>query len=138
MIEVILESSPNCPRCHRVLAKAVREICDSLGIPYMEKNLDTDAVAVFERDATTRTLDEEWIMTYGSERHRRLLQKHRDIFNFLSSKVAYPNLIIRWHDGVRPKELVVRGFPNDENDERIESFLDNIRRLLFLLKREVG
>jgi len=136
-IEVILESSPNCPRCHTILAKAIREMCDALGIPFYEKNLDTDAVAVFERDSTTRTLDENWIMAFGNSRQKQLLRKHAGIVRFLSSRVSFPNLIIRWYDGIRPKELVIRGFPNDENDERIKPFLDNIRKLLFLLRREL-
>jgi len=109
-----------------------------LGIPYYEKNLDTDAVAVFERDALTRTLDEEWITAYGDAKQKRLLQKHKAIVKFLSSKVSFPNLIIRWYDGVRPKEIVIRGFPIDENDKRIEPFLDNISKLLFVLRREFG
>ncbi len=137
MIEVVLEMSPNCPRCHTVLAKAIREICDSLGIPFYEKNLDTDAVAVFEKDATTRTLDENWILTFGSERHRKLLERHRGIVRYLSTRVAYPNLIIRWYDGIRPREIVLRGFPTDENDERIKPFLENVRSLLLLLSRVV-
>ena len=47
-------------------------------------------------------------------------------------------MIIRWYDGVRPKEIVIRGFPIDENDKRIEPFLDNISKLLFVLRREFG
>jgi len=138
MIEVILETSPNCPRCHRALSKEIREICDTLGIPYYERIVDTKAVAVFVRDATTRTLSEDWIATYGSERHKRLLQRHRKVVEYLSKNVSFPNLIIRWHDGARPKEIVIRGFAIDENDERIKPFLDNIRKLLYILKRGVG
>ena len=138
MIEVILETSPSCPRCHKILARAMREICDRLGIAFTEKNIDTDAVAVFEKDSMTRTLDENWIAEYGDEKHKKLLRKHRGIFKFLSKRAAFPNLIIRWHDGMRPKELVIRGFPNDEKDPNIQPFLRNVEILLMILKKEVG
>jgi len=138
VIEVVLESSPNCPRCHTVLARAIRELCESLGVVFHEKTVDTDAVAVFERDSSSRTLDEEWVEAFGSERHRQLLRRYGAVFKYLSTAVATPNLIIRWHDGMRPREIVIRGFPADESDPRIKPFLDNISRLLLMLKRGYG
>ncbi len=134
MIEVVLEVGSDCPRCHKILARAVRAICEELDIPFFEKIVDAHAVAAEEGDATTRTLRSEWIYTYGSKRQREFYEKHKEILDRLSRYRAYPNLIIRWHDGARMKEIVVRGFPADEEDPRIPPFLRNIRILLHVLK----
>jgi len=134
LLEVILEDDVNCPRCEALL-RPLSRICDELNVPFRVKLLGNRAVASYEEDSSSRTFSPEWIERWGLKEHRKKLKKIVPVLTYLQRIGAqtFPNVVIRWHDGVRVKELVIRGFdPSDE--ARVKSFLSNIYALLKTLK----
>ena len=137
MVEVILEEDPQCPRC-RALEKVMRKICNELGIPFTVVIHSTRAVAAFKEDSSSHTFDPEWVQRWGLDYHKKKLKKLAPILAAFKQAgfQAFPNLIIRWHDGGRVKEIVINGYdPWDE--EKAKQFEENIKTLLMLLLRGV-
>ena len=137
LLEVVLEDDVNCPRCEKLL-HPLRKICDDLNIPFRVKFLGNRAVASYEEDSSSRTFSPEWIERWGLKEHKKKLRKIAPVLTYLQRIGAqtFPNVVIRWHDGVRVKEIVIRGFdPSDE--ERARAFLRNLYALLKSLKEVV-
>jgi len=137
LLEVILEDDVNCPRCERLLP-VLRRICDELNIPFTIKHLGNRAVAAYEEDSASRTFSPEWIEKWGLKEHKKSLKKLAPILTYLQRIGAqtFPNIIIRWHDGMRMKEIVIRGY-DDSDEERARQFASNLYTLLKTLKRVV-
>jgi len=137
LLEVVLEDDVNCPRCEALLP-LIRKLCDDLNIPFYVKHLGNRAVASFEEDSSSRTFDPQWIERWGLKEHKRSLKKMESVLRYLKSIGAqtFPNLVIRWHDGMRVKEIVIRGFDYSDKD-RVRAFISNLRILLSMLKRVV-
>ena len=136
LLEVILEDDVNCPRCERLLP-VLRRICDELNIPFMVKYLGNRAVAAHEDSVVTHTFSPEWIEKYGLSEHKKALKKIEPVLRYLRRIGAqtFPNVIIRWHDGIRTKEIVIRGF--DPNSEDAKSYISNLYSLLKTLRKVV-
>jgi len=137
LLEVVLEDDINCPRCKKLLP-ILRRICDELNIPFTIKLLGNRAVAAYAEDSASRTFSPEWIERWGLREHKRSLKKLAPILAYLKSIGAqtFPNIIIRWHDGIRTKEIVIRGY-DDSDEGRARQFIANIYTLLKTLKRVV-
>jgi len=137
LLEVVLEDDVNCPRCEKLLPR-LREICNKLNVPFIVKLLGNRSVAAYERDSASRTFDPNWIKRWGLKEHKMSLKKIAPTLNFLRSIEAqtFPNIIIRWHDGIRTREIVIRGY-DDSDKKRADRFLTNIYLLLSVLKRVV-
>jgi len=137
LLEVILEDEVTCPRCPE-LEKILRRICRDLDIPFSVKFLGNKALANYEESVISRTLDPEWVKTFGSPEHKRSLEKIEPLLRYMKERSihAVPNTIIRWHAGTNVKEIVIRGFnPNDK--EQVKAFVANLYALLKSLKRVV-
>ena len=136
MLEVIMESDVRCPRCAK-LEPMLKRICDELSIPFIVKYLGNRAVAAHEESVASRTFSPEWIEKWGLKEHKRSLKKLAPILTYLQRIGAqtYPNVVIRWHDGMRTKEIVVRGF--DPDSDEAQSYLSNLYALLKMLRRVV-
>ena len=137
LLEVILEDDVNCPRCERLLP-VLRRICDELNIPFTIKHLGNRAVAAYEEDSASRTFSPEWIEKWGLKEHKRSLKKIAPVLTYIKSIGAqtFPNIVIRWHDGIRTKEIVIRGY-DDSDEERAKRFAANLYTLLKTLKQVV-
>ena len=137
LLEVVLEDDVNCPRCER-LYPVLRRICDELNVPLIVKHLGNRAVAAYEEDSASRTFSSEWIERWGLEEHRRSLKKIAPVLAYIKSIGAqtFPNIVVRWHDGVRTKEIVVRGY-DDSDEGRARQFAANMYALLKTLKQVV-
>jgi len=137
LLEVILEDDVNCPRCERLLP-VLRRICDELNIPFIVKLLGNRAVAAYEGDSASRTFSPEWIEKWGLKEHKRSLKKIAPMLTYIKSIGAqtFPNIVIRWHDGIRTKEIVIRGY-DDSDEGRARQFAANIYTLLKTLKQVV-
>jgi len=133
LLEVILEDDVECPRC-AALEPILRRICDELNIPFTVKYLGNRAVAAYEESVASRTFSPKWIGKWGLPEHKKKLKKLAPILNYMQKvgAQAFPNVIIRWHDGLRMKEIVIRGF--DPNSKNAKQFLSNIYTLLRMLK----
>jgi len=135
-LEVVLEEDSRCQRCAK-LVHALRKMCDDLNIPFIEKYLENRAVAAFEEPSVTRTFSREWIEKWGLPEHKKSLKKIEKVLAFLQERKAgsYPCVIIRWHDGIRLKEIVIRGFEPDSKEA--DAYLANLYVLLKMLKKVV-
>ena len=100
-------------------------------------SLDNRAVAAYEESPVSRTFSPEWIESHGLPEHKKSLKKTLPVLRYLQRVNArsFPNVIIRWHDGIRMKEIVVRGFYEDEKKER--QYASNLYALLKQLKKVV-
>ena len=136
LLEVVLEADTQCPRCE-ALAPLLRRICDELNIPFTVKYMANRAVAAHEESVASRTFSPEWVEAWGLEEHKRKLKKVEPMLRYLQRAGAqtFPNVIIRWHDGARMKEIVIRGFGMDP--DKTKQYLSNIYTLLKALKRVV-
>ena len=116
----------------------MRKICDDLNIPFTVKYLGNRAVAAYEESVSSRTFSSEWIEKWGLREHKRKLKKVAPVLNYLqhTGAQAFPNIIIRWHDGIRMKEIVIRGY-DDSDKERTRQFTANLNMLLKTLKQVV-
>jgi len=136
LLEVILEDDVNCPRCEKLLP-VLRRICDELNIPFTVKHLGNRAVAAYEKDSASRTFSPKWIGKWGLREHKKKLKRLSPVLAYLQRIGAqtFPNVIIRWHDGIRTKEIVIRGFSPDSSEAR--RYISNLYVLLKTLKRVV-
>ena len=136
LLEVIVEADVQCPRCEK-LVPMLRRICDDLNIPFIVKYMGSRAVAAHEESVASRTFSPEWVERHGLQEHKKKLKKIAPILNYMQRIGAqtFPNVIIRWHDGVRPKEIVIRGF--DPYGKEAKTYLSNIYMLLKTLKSVV-
>lgn len=137
LLEVIVEADPFCPRCGSLIPR-LRRICDELNIPFMVRYVGGSTPASYGESVVTHTLSPEWVERFGLDVHKRKLKKLEPILRYLSrARVAMtPTVIVRWHDGARVKEIVVRGYDiHDENASR--RYLANLYVLLKTLKRVV-
>ena len=137
LLEVIMEDEIGCPRCPE-LEKLLRRICRELDIPFSVKFLGSRALANYEESVIRRTLDPEWIKTFGSPEHKKTLEKIEPLLQFMKERhiQAVPNTIIRWHAGTNIKEIVIRGF-NPHDKEQVEAFRRNLYVLLKSLRKVV-
>jgi len=136
LLEVILEADVRCPRCSK-LELMLRKVCDELNIPFIVKYLGNRAVAAHEESVASRTFSPEWIEKWGLREHKKSLKKLAPVLTYLQRIGAqtFPNVIIRWHDGIRTKEIVIRGFDPDSNEAR--SYFSNLYTLLKMLRQVV-
>jgi len=136
LLEVILEADINCPRC-AALEPLLRKICDELNIPFIVKYLGNRSVAVHEDSVVTHTFSPEWVERYGLPEHKKRLKKIEPVLRYLQRIGAqtFPNVIIRWHDGIRIKEIVIRGF--DPYSKEAQSYISNLYSLLKILRKVV-
>jgi len=137
LLEVVLEADLQCPRC-KALERHLRRICNELNIPFRVKYFVSRSVTWYEESVSTHTFSPEWIREHGLPEHKKVLEKISPILAFIQrgGVQLFPNTIIRWHDGYRVREIVIRGFdPGDE--ERARVFLANLYSLLRVLKRVV-
>jgi len=132
LVEVILEADINCPLCS-ALEKIVKRICDDLNVPFTVKYATHRSVASYEETTSFHTFSREWVERHGLSEHRSVLGKIGKVLDMIQSAglQTYPNLIVRWHDGVRPREIVIRGYDPREARE----FTRNLATLLFYLKK---
>jgi hypothetical protein len=132
LVEVVLEADINCPLCS-ALEKILRRVCDDLNIPLTVKYAAHRSVASYEETTSFHTFSREWVERHGSFEHRVALGKIGKVLDMIQSAglQTYPNLIVRWHDGVRPREIVIRGY--DPRGAR--EFARNLATLLMYLKR---
>ena len=137
LLEVILEDDVNCPRC-AALEPLLKKMCDDLNIPFAVKYLGNRAVAAYEECVASRTFSSRWIERWGLREHKRKLRKLSPVLAYLQRIGAqtFPNIVIRWHDGIRMKEIVIRGY-DDSDEERARRFAANLYTLLRTLKRVV-
>jgi len=137
LLEVIMEDDVACPRCEKLLP-VLRRICDELNIPFTVKLLGNRAVASYEQDSSSRTFSPAWIRRWGLREHRERLGRIEPVLAYLQRIGAqtFPNIVIRWHDGVRMKEIVIRGY-DDSDEERARQFVANLYTLLRTLRRVV-
>jgi len=136
LLEVILEADVNCPKC-AALEPILRRICNELNIPFTVKYATVRSVAAHEESVSSRTFSPEWIERWGLPEHKRKLKKLEPVLRYLQRVGAqtYPNVIIRWHDGVRVKEIVIRGF--SPNSDKAQDYLRNLYMLLKMLRKVV-
>jgi len=132
LVEVVLEADINCPLCS-ALEKVVRRVCDDLNIPLTVKYAAHRSVASYEETTSFHTFSREWVERHGLSEHRSVLGKIGKVLDMIQSAglQTYPNLIVRWYDGVRPREIVIRGYDPREARE----FMRNLATLLFYLKK---
>ena len=132
LVEVILEADINCPLCS-ALEKIVKRICDDLNVPFTVKYATHRSVASYEETTSFHTFSREWVERRGLSEHRSVLGKIGKVLDMIQSAglQTYPNLIVRWYDGVRPREIVIRGYDPREARE----FTRNLATLLFYLKK---
>lgn len=129
-----MEAHVLCPLCW-ALDKVVRRVCDELDVPYRVKYMATHSVAMQEDVSGFRTFSEGWIKEHGSEEQRKLLEDEE--FKRVLRAVerggyqAFPSLVIRWHDGYRTREIVIRGYDREKADD----FARNLTMLLYALKK---
>lgn len=134
LLEVVMEADPECPRC-KALEPVLRKICRELDVPFHVKYMSNKSVATYEESIISRTMSAEWIKKHGLPEHKKSLGRIEPVLNYFRNMVSVPNVIIRWHDGLRTKEIVVKGFsPNDPNAKQ---YFSNIYSLLRMLKRVV-
>lgn len=133
-VEVVVEAEPNCPRCAKLLPR-LKALCDDLDIPLIPKYYGTRSVAAHEENTAARTFSASWVERYGLPQHKRILGKIKPILDYMERTGAqtFPNIIIRWHDGLRVKEIVIRGF--DPASPEVDQFFRNLRFLLSYLKQ---
>jgi len=136
LLEVVLEADTKCPRC-AALEPLLRKMCDELNIPLTIKYLDNHAVAAYEESIASKTFSPEWVMRYGLPDHKKKLGKIAPVLKYLQRIGAqtFPNVIVRWHDGIRTKEIVIRGF--DPYSDESKMYLSNLYTLLKTLKQVV-
>jgi len=136
LLEVILEADVNCPRCAK-LEPLLKRICDELDIPFTVKYATTKSVASYEECTSSRTFSPEWIERWGLPEHKMKLKKLEPVLRYLQRIGAqtYPNVIVRWFDGMRVREIVIRGF--DPNSDKARDYLRNLYILLRTLRRIV-
>ena len=134
LLEVIMEAEVTCPFCAR-LKPLLEKLCRDLDIPFTVKYLGNRAVAAYEDSVASSTFSPEWIEKWGLDEHKKKLKKLAPVLAYLQSVGAqtFPNVIIRWHDGIRVKEIVIRGF----NPKKAGEYLRNLQILLSTLKRVV-
>ena len=133
-IEVILEADIHCPYC-AVVEKIVKRICSDLNIPFSVKYATPRSIASYEDTVVFHTYSRDWIERFGSNDQKKSLSKIAAILDLIQRRglQSYPNLIIRWYDGVRFKEIVIRGY----DAEKARDFARNLISLLRGLKRFV-
>jgi len=133
LIEAILEAEVTCPRC-AALYKIMRRICDELNIPFSVR-YNTPSSIFYEDTTAFHTFSKEWIERFGSEEQREKLKDVEKVLNWMQREHLnmYPVLRIRFSDGERLQEIVVRGY--DPSKER--EFATNIYILLRALKSAV-
>lgn len=134
LLEVIVEAEPECPRCARLIP-ILRQICNELNIPLTVRYFGTKSVAAYVQDSVSRTFDPKWVEEHGLPEHKKKLSRLAQVLSYFKSMgvQTFPNVVIRWHDGIRPKEIVIRGY--DESDEKTARlFVRNIYMLLKMLK----
>jgi hypothetical protein len=132
LVEVVLEADINCPLCS-ALEKILRRVCDDLNIPLTVKYAAHRAVASYEETTSFHTFSREWVERHGFFEHKAALGRIGKVLDMIQSTSlqSYPNLIVRWHDGVRTREIVIRGY-----DPRMaREFARNLATLLMYLKR---
>lgn len=136
LLEVVLEADVNCPKCAK-LEPLLRQICNELNIPFTVKYATTRSVAAYEESSSSRTFSPEWVKRWGLAEHKKKLEKLEPVLRYLQRIGAqtYPNVIVRWHDGVRVKEIVIRGFSPDS--DKAQDYLRNLYTLLRILRRVV-
>jgi len=136
MIEVVLEADDRCPRCAS-LEPILRRICNELDIAFTVKYMSMHSVASSEESVAFHTFSSQWIERYGLDEHRRSLDKIKPVLDYIQRMgiQMFPVIRIRWLDGLRWKEIVVRGF--DPNDPNSKQFVSNIYALLRTLRRVV-
>jgi hypothetical protein len=132
LVEVILEADINCPLCS-ALEKIVKRICDDLNVPFTVKYAAHRSVASYEETTSFHTFSREWVEKHGLSEHKSALPRIGKVLDMIqhAGLQTYPNLIVRWHDGVRPREIVIRGYDPREARE----FARNLITLLMYLKR---
>jgi len=136
LLEVVLEADVKCPKCAS-LEPLLRKMCDELNIPLTVKYLSNRAVAAYEESVASRTFSPEWVMQHGLPEHKEKLEKITPLLQYLQNIGAqtFPNVIVRWHDGIRMKEIVIRGF--DPYSEDSKAYISNLFTLLKTLKQMV-
>jgi len=136
VIEVIMEADLRCPRCV-ALEPVLRRICSELDIPFTVKYMSLHSVAAYEDSSILHTFSPEWIERFGLPEHRKSLKKIKPILDYIQrNKVSMvPVVRIRWFDGLRWKEVAIRGY--DPNDPNSRQFISNIYALLRMLRRTV-
>jgi hypothetical protein len=132
LVEVVLEAEINCPLCS-ALEKIVKRICDDLNVPFTVKYAAHRSVASYEETTSFHTFSREWIERHGSLEHKSALPRIGKVLDMIQSTglQSYPNLVVRWHDGVRTREIVIRGY----DPGRAREFARNLATLLMYLKR---
>jgi len=137
LVEVEVEADVRCPRCRELIPK-LKRICDSLNIPLHVKYLSTRSIAAHTESVISKTFDPDWIRRHGLPEHKSKLSKIEPVLNLLRSMGAQatPNTIIRFHDGVRQREIVIRGYDSADK-EKEQQFLANIYVLLKAIKGRV-
>jgi len=135
LLEVVLEVDETCPRC-AALEPVIRRMCDDLNIPFTVKYMTTRAVAAHEESVAFHTFSPEWVEAFGLPDHKRKLGKIAPILSYIqkTGTQMFPILRVRWHDGIRTKEIVIRGFGEGEE---ANVFLTNVYTLLKTLKQVV-
>jgi len=137
MIEVILEADDRCPRCV-ALEPILRRICNELDIAFVVKYMSMRSVASSEESVTFHTFSSEWIERHGLDEHKKSLDKIKHVLDYIQREGVqmFPVVRIKWFDGMRWKEIVVRGFdPSDANSR--QGFISNIYALLRTLRKVV-
>ena len=136
LLEVVLEAAVECPRC-AALEPLLRRMCDELNIPFTVKYMGNRAVAAYEESVVSMTFSPEWVERWGLREHRERLGRLAPVLRYMQRVGAqtYPNVIIRWHDGARMKEIVIRGF--DPGGKEAQAYLSNLYALLKMLRRVV-
>lgn len=136
MLEVVMEADVSCPRCSK-LEPLLRRITSELDIPFYVKYLGNKSVAAYEESIISKTFSREWIEKWGLSEHKEKLEKIAPILDYLQEAGVQmtPVVVVRWHDGYRMREIVVRGF-NPEG-EQARQYLFNLYTLLKVLKKVV-
>jgi len=136
-LEVFVEEDAECPRCGKLIPK-LRKICNDLNVPFYVRLLSTKSVAAYASDSVSRTFDPEWIKQFGLPEHKMKLKELTPILEMFKkyNLKSFPNLVIRWHDGRRMKEIVIRGY-DESNEKANKQFLANLYLLLKVVKEVV-
>ena len=131
-VHVVLEYSPQCPRCD-VALKLLREICEKLSVPLVVRRIGTECGALdshFWRTSPSvvHTFTEEFARHVGDEEAARAIRTLK--MAGLDPRELTPTPIIRIVvAGVRGKrEIVIKGFPVSE--DKLRAAYTNIFLLL--------
>jgi len=121
-VYVVLEYSPNCPRC-RQAEKVLRDICNRLNIPLLFRRVGSEGRLyrdrfIYHPTSVQHTFTEEFARMVNEREVERVIRDMKRMGIDPSRLTPTPVIRIVYGTSRGKREITIRGFPLDRENIR--------------------